>query len=397
MKDIKKTSSKGVTMNKKILSLALSCLFIPQFSYAIADTLGGRIDAMGGAGVATAKLAEAGFYNPALLALETDEPFVVLLPTLGIEEQDKDHFIDKLEQIGTSYRAYQQNTLTQGVFLNQLSQLKDKTAYKSGGIGAAVGYYQKGKGANLFIKAYSDFITVSDGVNTDIQAISNGAAPARLSAIGRVLSFGIIDLGLSLAKDFSLYNQSIAFGITPKLQRIYTYHYEMYLNDFRFDDWDLDNNQTHKTSVNLDLGLVWHQGPYRLALAVTDVISRKIATVAQTYEYKITPLARFGAAYQHQNMTLTADIDLNKQSRFAGLNGQVINDDIQYVRFGGEIKLQELVDIRAGYKVNMKDSFADAFTLGAGFSPFNLFTLNLSGAYSGKNQFGLGMQFIFTY
>ncbi len=384
-------------MNKKTVALALSCLFIPRFSYAIADTLGGRVNAMGGAGVATAELAEAGFYNPALLALKTDEPFVVLLPTLGVKEQDKAHFIDKLEQIGSSYRAFLQDTLTEADFLDSLSQLKDKTAYRSGGIGAAVGYYQEGRGASLFIKAYSDLVVIASGINADIQAISSGAAPARLTAVGQVLSFGTIELGLSLAKNIALYNQSIAFGITPKLQRIYTHYYEMSLTDFKFDDWDLSDYQTHKTSVNLDVGLVWHQGPYRIALAVTDVISRKIMTVDQAYQYKMAPLARLGAAYQYQNITLTTDIDLNKQSRFESLNGQPINDDVQYIRFGGEIKLHEFANIWAGYKVNMEDSLPDAFTLGVGFAPFDLFTLNLSGAYSGENQFGLGMQFIFTY
>ncbi len=384
-------------MNKIIVSLALSYLFISRFSYALADTLGGRVDAMGGAGVATAELAEAGFYNPALLALKTDESFVVLLPTLGIEEQDKAHFIDKLEQIGTSYDDFLQNTLPQDAFLNQLSQIKDGTAYLRGGIGAAVGYHHEDKGANLFINAYSNVVVVTDGIKTDMADISNGIAPLELSAKGKVLSFGVIDLGLALAKDFSIYNQSIAFGITPKLQRIYTHYYEMSLSKFKFDDWDLSNNQTDKTSVNLDLGLLWHQGSYRVGLAVTDVISRKIMTAAQDYEYKMTPLARLGAAYQNQYITLTADIDLNKQSRFESVNGQAINDDVQYIRFGGEIRVQELIAIWAGYKLNMEDSFADAFTLGAGFSPFNLFTLNLSGAYAGKNQFGLGMQFMFAY
>ncbi|WP_438886803.1 conjugal transfer protein TraF, partial [Bacillus cereus group sp. Bce002] len=83
-------------------------------------------------------------------------------------------------------------------------------------------------------------------------------------------------VGISLAKYQTFLGQDMAFGITPKLQRIYTYLYQASFNNYEFKD--LLDNGTGETTFNIDAGAVWFYGPYRLGAAATNLISRDIST-----------------------------------------------------------------------------------------------------------------------
>lgn len=64
----------------------------------------GRIDAMGGAGTASADYLTGVFYNPALVAIYSRKDDAgLLLPSIGLQVVDKDNMIDDLDNLVKAY------------------------------------------------------------------------------------------------------------------------------------------------------------------------------------------------------------------------------------------------------------------------------------------------------
>ena len=75
------------------------------------------------------------------------------------------------------------------------------------------------------------------------------------------MALGVADLGLSFSREFTIFEKKIAIGITPKLQRVVTFHYAAdadYEGDF--DENDLDDASETYQHINLDVGASFRFG-----------------------------------------------------------------------------------------------------------------------------------------
>lgn len=91
--------------------------------------------------------------------------------------------------------------------------------------------------ANVFGKAYTEsFVSpiIDSRICSDKSCELNSAKASSINAV----SVGVTELGITLAKYQTFLGQHIAFGVTPKLQRVYTYVYEASLNSYDIKDFE---------------------------------------------------------------------------------------------------------------------------------------------------------------
>ncbi|AUW37769.1 type IX secretion system membrane protein PorP/SprF [Grimontia hollisae] len=391
-------------MKKSLLALSLALTSIPVLAanYSI-DT---RIDAMGGAGTAAADYLSAGFHNPALVAMDPDSNFGVLFPVIGIQLRDPDELVDKLEDFGGVFDAFKAEPLSETNrtnAANALRNLQNKLAYVSGGIGGAIALPTSTISGNFFVKGYTEAVVIPEISDTDISNIESPVldpnADYSLTSSGRVLAFGVVDVGLALAGNIELAGQRIAIGVTPKSQKYYTYHYEVSVENFEANDWDSDANRTEDSAFNIDLGAAWQTGPFRVGFAAKNMISQDIKTVNYTreYTYHIDPLYTVGGAFITDLFVAAIDIDFNKQKRFSAPSGPAIIDDTQLVRLGAEFNAWGWAQVRAGYINDLEDTLDGIVTLGLGLSPFDTVHFDLAAQLIDSNSYGGSAQLSFTF
>ncbi|WP_325894555.1 conjugal transfer protein TraF [Grimontia sp. NTOU-MAR1] len=391
-------------MKKSLLALSIALMSMPAL--AANYSIDSRIDAMGGAGTAASDYLSAGFHNPALVAMKPTSSFGVLFPVVGLQVRDPDELVDSLEDFGEIYDAFTANPtdpVNQTATANALSNVQNKLAYLNGGIGGAITIPTSTVSGTFFVKGYTEAIVMPEIEQSDIDAINNGVVPATLGSKGRVLAFGVVDVGLALASDLELAGQRIAIGITPKSQQYYTYHYEVNVDNFEGDDWDSDANRTEESAFNVDLGAAWQTGPFRLGFAAKNLISHEINTVpvsgihSRVYTYHIEPLYTVGGAFVTDLFVAAIDVDLNEQKRFSAQGGPAIVDNTQLVRLGAEFNAWGWAQMRAGYINDLEDTLDGTVTLGLGLSPFNTVNFDLAAQLIDSNSYGGSVQLAFTF
>ena len=90
------------------------------------------------------------------------------------------------------------------------------------------------------------------------------------------------------------------------------------------------------------------------------------------------------------------------QKRFTGLTGthntyHAENDDLQAWSLGAEWDVLGWLQLRGGYRHDLKSNLDDAITAGVGLSPFKVFHFDLAGLYAGSDEFGASLQTSFTF
>lgn len=73
------------------------------------------------------------------------------------------------------------------------------------------------------------------------------------------------------------------------------------------------------------------------------------------------------------------------------------NDDLQAWSLGAEWDVLGWLQLRGGYRHDLKSNLDDAITAGVGLSPFEVFHFDLAGLYAGNNEFGASLQTSFTF
>lgn len=383
--------------------IAIGILFCPVSIYAGNYNIDARIEAMGGAGTVAASFLSAGFYNPALLALDPKKAVGVLFPTIGVEFRDPESLVKTMEDFGSVYNSFLRSPTdpkNKANAANALRNITNQSAYLSGGIGGAVAVPVPSShvGVNFFVKGYTEVIVLPDISDADITAIESGSLTT-LQSKARVLAFGVLDVGLALGTKVEVANRTIAVGFTPKAQKIYSYHYEVSIDRFNLDKWDAEENRTQETLFNVDFGAAWDNGPYRVGFVAKNLISHDVTTAFRTrnYTYHMKPLYTLGTAFVTDFLTLTMDLDLNKQSRFSTEGAIPINDDTQFFRLGTEFNAWGQFQLRAGYIKDLENTLDPAFTLGVGLSPLDTIGLDLAAKIIDSNSFGGSLQLSFTF
>ncbi|CAH7126144.1 TraF-related protein [Vibrio chagasii] len=372
-------------------SIAFASLPISAANYAIEA----RGDAMGGVGVVSANFLTAPFYNPALVAIyRRNDDMGMITPSFGGNYNDPNDMKSNIDSVIDA-----SNTADLDAALNKLDG--NQANVELGGV-VAFALPNQFVAANLFAKAYTESFATPDVYTT-----GSDTDKVELSTVEAV-SIGVAEVGLSLAKYQTFMGQHISFGITPKIQRIYTYNYIASVNDY--DLSDVRENSNGETAFNMDAGALWFFGPFRVGVAATNLFSRDIETkdttrtltsstsgathqVGGKYAYQIEPVYTVGAGIVSDYFSLSVDYDLNETEKFTSFE-----DNEQMIRVGTEVDLLRQMQLRAGYYKNLAYSDSEGtITAGIGLSPLNLFQLDLSANYTNENAMGASINFLASY
>ncbi|MDK9738069.1 conjugal transfer protein TraF [Vibrio sp. D404a] len=380
-------------MNKttKLLatSIALASLPATAANYAIEA----RGDAMGGVGVVSANFLTAPFYNPALVAIyRRNDDLGMITPSFGGSYNDPDDMKSNIDAVLDATSSTEIN--------NALNKLDGNQAnFDLGGV-VAFALPNQFVAANAFAKVYTESFATPDvhTTGTDQQKLE-------LSTVSAV-SVGVAEAGISLAKYQTFMGQHLSFGVTPKLQRIYTYNYIADINNY--DLSDVRENGEGNTAFNIDAGALWFFGPFRVGFSATNLIARDIETkdttrtissggtnkvVGGKYSYKLEPVYTVGAGIVADYFTLSVDYDINEAEKFTSFD-----DNEQMIRVGTEVDILRQLKLRGGYYKNLAYSDSEGtITAGVGISPLNLFQLDISANYTNENAMGASINFLASY
>lgn len=372
----------------KILTIAISTSLFANLSSAATYAIEARSDAMGGVGTVSATYLTAPFFNPALTAIyRRNDDAGMIAPSFGFSFDDQYGLIDEIDRIGG---------LNDDVQIIDALQAIDgqKVNFELGGV-VAVGIPNRFLSATIYGKLYTESF-VQPNIDVDIDTAVGD--PFQNSYVQGV-SIGVAEAGVSLAKYTNYMGQHLSFGITPKLQRIYTYSYATSFSNF--DATDLRENETAETMFNLDAGALWFFGPYRVGISAKNLIGRDIETKSfqyngdsiRSYQYSMRPVFTVGAGIVADYFTMSVDYDLNEEKRFSSFD-----DNTQMIRAGVEFDILRQMALRAGYMTNLARSNDEGtITAGVGLSPLNLIELDIAARYTNENAMGVSINFLATY
>lgn len=242
----------------------------------------GRIDAMGGAGTASADYLTGVFYNPALVAIYSRKDDAgLLLPSIGLQVVDKDNMIDDLDNLVKAYDKLDTAGASQA-----LADLSGDAAQIQMGTAIAFAIPNRYLSMNFFAKATLESVSIAD-VEKQNYGSSIDSAMANVLDISYATvdaaAIGVAEFGVAFSGYTNFLGQNFTVGISPKIQKTYTFNYSASAVDFEFKDMK-DNYESGDTNLNFDVGTVWFNGPWRFALAGKNLISQEI----QTKETSIT-------------------------------------------------------------------------------------------------------------
>ncbi len=352
---------------------------------------------MGNTGVSTADYLLAPYYNPALTAVyRKNDSFGILLPSIGLRAEDKDESLKTIDDLQDSIEQFeragvgaatQENVDQLNRYLDQLAD--DKPLAVTAGIGIAVALPLDAVSLNFFTRGYAEVIAKAN-VAAKSGNSANEVKTRYESSDVDLTAFGYTEVGLAVGKQVVLGGQTVALGVTPKVQQLRTYQDNASVKSFDLDDYD--KSEVKDNAFNLDMGAVWLIDQYRVGIVAKDLFAKDIQTQSRNNTYKLDTQIAVSGSYVSDFFIAAVDLDLTKQRRF---NGD--NDDTQFMRFGVEGNVWGWAQLRAGYEVDLQNSLDNSVSVGLGVSPWDVVSFDLAGSYAGDNQFGLSANLAFTF
>ncbi|TVP60488.1 MAG: hypothetical protein EA349_01265 [Halomonadaceae bacterium] len=385
-----------------------------------------RAMGMGGTGVAAARPAAASFFNPALLASEPDQggnTWNLMLPGINGRLADRNNLPDRVGEIQDSILSiilsFLANTMdspeTQrnaGRLADHLQALEGEMLRADLAMGASLTRPNSGLGLGLHGSARIRGTVQGNVKGGDIQllrSIENRNPPTDffggdLGSNAHVLATGVIEAGVTLARQFPLGQQQLALGLTPKIMQLHTFNYYETLYDFSAASFNAADYATSQLGANLDAGAVYSFGEsqqWRLATSVRNLFPMTLEAKAyppgsrffqpQPPRLKIRPLITLGLAHSGERHTLTADLELTENPPFGP------EAATRWLSLGGEYRLNDGVALRSGFRQNRASNTGapgiketTQASLGLGLSPGRLH-LELA-ATVGDNDIGAGLE-----
>ncbi|MFO4717568.1 conjugal transfer protein TraF [Vibrio cholerae] len=386
-------------MNIQTKSTLAVVMAIAFSSSALASNLlmDARGAGMGNTGVSTADYLLAPYYNPALTAVyRKNDSFGILLPSIGLRAEDKDESLKTIDDLQDSIEQFeragvgaatQENVDQLNRYLDQLAD--DKPLAVTAGIGIAVALPLDAVSLNFFTRGYAEVIAKAN-VAAKSGNSANEVKTRYESSDVDLTAFGYTEVGLAVGKQVVLGGQTVALGVTPKVQQLRTYQDNASVKSFDLDDYD--KSEVKDNAFNLDMGAVWLIDQYRVGIVAKDLFAKDIQTQNRNNTYKLDTQIAVSGSYVSDFFIAAVDLDLTKQRRF---NGD--NDDTQFMRFGVEGNVWGWAQLRAGYEVDLQNSLDNSVSVGLGVSPWDVVSLDLAGSYAGDNQFGLSANLAFTF
>lgn len=418
-------------MRKKLLAVGLPLLAVVAGDAGAVSfgTFDPRSMAMGGAGVAAGTSANAGFFNPALLAAgRKGEDFSLEFPIVGVRIADRDDMLSSLDDFqsanhidnfsnavdqwnaattpGELSAAKDAVVSTGRALVSGFGTLSNKALQGELNAGAVIGVPSQRFGASLIVNsravggALLD-ITQSDidNVNEVIDALESNNVGGVVDGNGKLIDptqnltssvqgRGLVmsEAGISLAREFSVAGAPIAFGITPKVVQVNTFDYKV---DVDTADITVDQGEKKYTDFNFDIGALHrYSNGWSTGLVAKNVIPQEYTTLLGN-KVKVDPQVRLGLAYEWKAVTFATDIDLMENDP-AGFDGPT-----QYLALGAELNAWNFAQLRLGYRHNISDTDTSTAALGLGLSPFGVH-LDLAVMGNG-DEVGAGAQLGFRF
>ena len=393
----------------------------PLSALAAGNYYDARNDAMGGTGVASSTYGTAVLANPALMTkAQPDDDVSIILPAAGLQVTDKNKLVDKVDDLTDSVDRYQDiannlnfaNIATDypkvqaaaGDLASQLRGIKGNQAHGTAGAAFAVTVPNEVLPFAFVTKAYGTAHISADVTQSDIdllQGISDGTVNPLLvnqdsltsSALGRGAI--VYDYGIAVAHEFTIAGHPVSVGVTPKLQKTYLYNYSASVYNYDKSDFKKGRYKNDDTGFNLDAGVATDVGDnWTLGLSAQNLISRDLDTKEVNGfkdTYQISPIVTPGVSFHTERLTAALDVDVTPTKRFK------TQDESQYAGVGAEYRLLSWLQLRAGYRADMKSNDTNVYTAGFGLSPFNKVHLDLAGMKGDVNTWGAVAQVNFTF
>ncbi|EOA3857083.1 conjugal transfer protein TraF [Vibrio cholerae] len=386
-------------MNIQTKSTLAVVMAIAFSSSALASNLlmDARGAGMGNTGVSTADYLLAPYYNPALTAVyRKNDSFGILLPSIGLRAEDKDESLKTIDDLQDSIEQFeragvgaatQENVDQLNRYLDQLAD--DKPLAVTAGIGIAVALPLDAVSLNFFSRGYAEVIAKANVAEKSGNSANEVKTRYESSDVD-LTAFGYTEVGLAVGKQVVLGGQTVALGVTPKVQQLRTYQDNASVKSFDLDDYD--KSEVKDNAFNLDMGAVWLIDQYRVGIVAKDLFAKDIQTQNRNNTYNLDTQIAVSGSYVSDFFIAAVDLDLTKQRRF---NGD--NDDTQFMRFGVEGNVWGWAQLRAGYEVDLQNSLDNSVSVGLGVSPWDVVSFDLAGSYAGDNQFGLSANLAFTF
>ncbi|WHQ75259.1 conjugal transfer protein TraF [Pantoea sp. Lij88] len=403
-------------------SAVVTALFLSSSAMAAGTWYDARNDAMGGTGVASSLYGSAVLANPALMTrAKPDDNVSIIVPSAGIQVTDKDHLLDKVDDITDTVDRYRTvlNNFTLADFLrgypelraasgdvaNKLSDLRGNKADGSAGAAIAVTIPNDTLPFAFITKAYGTAHVRANVVQGDIDYLRGVADGTRFPQFGdqnnlRSSANGLAalttDYGVAVAHEFTIAGQPVSVGVTPKVQKTWLYNYTASI--YNYDKNDINNSQYRSTDTgfNVDAGLAttfaenWTLGVTGQNLVSRDLQTKEVNGYRDTYQ--IRPLVTTGLSWDKGPFTVTGDVDLTETKRFKS------QDNSQYAAVGAEYRVLDWLQLRGGYRADMRSHDENVVTAGFGVSPFNKAVhLDLAGSVGANNTWGAMMQLGFNF
>lgn len=401
------------------LSLLLVCASLQAMEF---QTLGYKSTAMGGAGVASASGALAGYYNPALLAhtkTEVDVSFGVGVqlrdnglgakasklsdegtidafdaikdntPISGSNTQaDRDALNsnnintmlsmngDSLQVQPSAYLGVQVDNFSLGIYatteavaIGNVDQTHDQLIFENSG-----SYYTYNSASDTYSPTtQSDYET-----NSIDYAIENGNT--------NILTLGVViaEVPLSYAYNFAIPTGDLSVGGSAKIMQGRSFFKTQRVDN---KDDDSDNAQDElitSTSFGLDLGLLYVSSEIeglRAGMMLKNLNSPSFETFKGFDDVTLDPMARIGVSYLIlENLEVAADLDLTEN--------KMIDDVTQSRMFGVGISWQAAswFNLSGGFMKNTSNSDEGLiYTAGFGLGP-QAFHFDLAAQMSGQQN-----------
>lgn len=394
-------------LKHKILSGAVLSVLSLSAS-AIPFTFEGRSLGMGGTSVATADLATAAWANPAMLTNQRPSDDFSLLIGMGVFLRDNDDLITDIENFQDADDRREAAFITGDVpgAEQALIDMSESLHNIDGKVMAPeiTGLAAAGMAFDTFAMALSvRGDAIAAGTVTDLSCQLNDPGCDLIQLESEITSdqFNILNVegvmatefGLSLAKDFQLFERKVSFGIKPKVVDLqaFTYRESILTASADFDIIDKEDTKIDLgTFTTVDLGAaVEISDSLRLGLNIRNLITDKFDVGGQTLNFDTE--ARVGLAYHDNFLTIAIDYDLVENEPLLA-NPSFKGLKTQYLAIGAEFNAFDYAQLRVGAAKNVASGISGgakdiALTAGVGFwLGFNLdvaatFTDNAIGAF----------------
>lgn len=361
---------------KRILSAAVLAVLSGSVD-ALPFSVEARSLGMGNTRVATADIATAPFANPGMLSFQPSREDFSLIVGLGAFLRDNDGVVDKIDAFQSAYNSFQADpvaNISQGVNAVAIAQSLDGDIIAPElTLAFATGF--SGKKWAFAFSARADAVSAGTVTNVSTTVPELNDPTKNILEVEGVLT---TELGVSLARNFQLWGQKVAVGITPKYVKVDNVHLSESITTIDTGVSDLldeENTTDLGDYTTLDVGFVMGLTRHtQIGLVVSNLVSHKINfinTSGVPSALSFDTQARLGIAYRTNLLTVGADVDLiESDALLTSQNFQALKS--QYISLGGEFNLFDFMQLRVGAQKNIADDISDAakdnlYTAGIGF------------------------------